>query len=141
MYKLTKEFSFDAAHMLDGHCGKCNNLHGHTYKLKVYIFSNELLNNKSSEGMVIDFKDLKSIVNPIIDELDHSYIYNSSNDIENSIANLLIKENKKTYKLTCRSTCENLSKHIYERLINNLKGYKLAIKLYETPTSYCLYSE
>ena len=35
MFKVSKEFSFDMAHLLDGHDGKCQNLHGHTYKLQV----------------------------------------------------------------------------------------------------------
>ena len=37
MFKIAKEFSFDMAHMLDGHDGKCKNLHGHTYKLQVEV--------------------------------------------------------------------------------------------------------
>ncbi len=37
MFKIAKEFSFDMAHMLDGHDGKCQNLHGHTYKLQVEV--------------------------------------------------------------------------------------------------------
>lgn len=37
MFKVSKEFSFDMAHLLDGHDGKCQNLHGHTYKLQVEI--------------------------------------------------------------------------------------------------------
>lgn len=141
MFKLTKEFSFDAAHMLDGHCGKCNNLHGHTYKLKIYVFSNELLNDISSNGMVIDFKDLKEIAKPIVDKLDHSFIYNLNNDNESSIANILIKDNKKVFPINMRTTCENLSKYIYDSLKPMFKNYKIAIKLFETPTSSCYYSE
>lgn len=141
MFKLSKEFSFDAAHMLDKHCGKCNNLHGHTYKLKVYIYSNELLSDESSNGMVIDFKDLKEIVQPLVDKLDHSYIYNMNNGIESQIAGILKKENKKVYELDNRSTCENLSKHIYHILKPNFQKHQLKIKLFETPTSSCTYSE
>ena len=37
MFKIAKEFNFDMAHMLDGHDGKCKNLHGHTYKLQVEV--------------------------------------------------------------------------------------------------------
>ena len=55
---ITKEFTFDAAHKLDWHQGKCKNLHGHTYKLQVTVVG-ELNKN----GIVIDFGDLKNIVN------------------------------------------------------------------------------
>ena len=79
MFKIAKEFQFDACHMLDGHNGKCHNLHGHTYRLLVEI-SNELITSGSSADMVMDYADIKSIVKQqIIDQLDHAYLYNQNN--------------------------------------------------------------
>jgi 6-pyruvoyltetrahydropterin/6-carboxytetrahydropterin synthase len=64
---IVKEFEFHMAHRLPLHKGKCRFLHGHTYKLIVYI-DNEV----NSEGMVIDFGDLKKeIERVVIDRLDH----------------------------------------------------------------------
>ena len=139
MYRLTKEFSFDAAHMLDGHCGKCNNLHGHTYKLKIHVFANELLEDKSSKDMVIDFKDLKAIVKPIVDKLDHSFIFNKQNESESKIAKILFESGRKISEIPLRSTCENLTRIIYDELKPHLKNYNFAVGLYETPTSSCYY--
>ena len=65
MFKISKEFSFDMAHLLDGHDGKCQNLHGHTYKLQVEI-SGDLYESGAKKAMVIDFSDLKSIVKKTI---------------------------------------------------------------------------
>ncbi|HDN83401.1 MAG TPA: 6-carboxytetrahydropterin synthase QueD [Candidatus Altiarchaeales archaeon] len=65
--KVGRIFYFDAAHQLKDYKGKCENLHGHTYKLEVVV-SGDI----SSEGMVLDFSKLKDIVNrEIIEELDH----------------------------------------------------------------------
>ena len=70
--EIYKEFSFDSAHFLpnvpDGH--KCKEMHGHTYKLKVFI-RGEL---DPKLGWIMDFKDLKEALLPVIDQLDHKII-------------------------------------------------------------------
>ena len=59
MFKVSKEFSFDMAHLLDGHDGKCQNLHGHTYKLQVEI-TGHLITHGAKKSMVMDFSDFRS---------------------------------------------------------------------------------
>jgi len=67
---LSKEFTFDAAHNLVNYHGKCEKLHGHTYKLKVVLEG-----TPDNEGMIMDFCELSSIVKEnILSRLDHSYI-------------------------------------------------------------------
>jgi 6-pyruvoyltetrahydropterin/6-carboxytetrahydropterin synthase len=67
---LCRKFKFDAAHNLVNYHGKCERLHGHTYKISVM-----LKGSPDSEGMIYDFTELKSIVNEIVlSKLDHSYI-------------------------------------------------------------------
>ena len=67
---LAKDFTFDAAHNLVNYHGKCERLHGHTYKLRVVVEG-----TPDSEGMIIDFIELKAIVKEkILSRLDHSYI-------------------------------------------------------------------
>lgn len=67
---LCREFKFDAAHNLINYHGKCERLHGHTYKLAV-----TLKGSPDSEGMVFDFVELKKAVNEsVLSRLDHSYI-------------------------------------------------------------------
>ncbi len=67
---LSKEFVFDAAHNLVNYHGKCEKLHGHTYKLKVVLEG-----RPDSEGMIMDFCELAEIVKEsVISRLDHSYI-------------------------------------------------------------------
>ena len=137
MFKIAKEFQFDACHMLDGHNGKCHNLHGHTYRLLVEI-SNELITNGSSADMVMDYADIKSVVKQqIIDQLDHAYLYNQNNTNESQIAELLQQMQRKIFAFPCRTTAEGMSKFIFDHLSQFLPVS--IIKLWETPTSYCEY--
>ena len=137
MFKIAKEFQFDACHMLDGHNGKCHNLHGHTYRLLVEI-SNELITNGSSADMVMDYADIKSVVKQqIIDQLDHAYLYNQNNANESQIAELLQQMQRKIFAFPCRTTAEGMSKFIFDHLSQFLPVS--IIKLWETPTSYCEY--
>ncbi|OAA30033.1 6-pyruvoyl tetrahydropterin synthase [Kosmotoga arenicorallina S304] len=118
MYYVTKEFSFDAAHNLIRYHGKCEKLHGHTYKLRVTVAG-----KPDSEGMVIDFIELKEVVrNEILRHLDHSYI------------NEIIEQ----------PTAENIAKWIFDRLkhlINDEHRKLHEITLWETPTSFVRYLE
>ncbi|KGQ49725.1 6-carboxytetrahydropterin synthase QueD [Gallibacterium anatis] len=141
MLKVAKEFSFDMAHLLDGHDGKCQNLHGHTYKLQV-IVSGETEDNGAKKGMVIDFADLKRAVNElIISPMDHAFIYDQSSERETKIAQLLQQLNSKTFALPVRSTAENLAQFIFQRLQENVGFHLHSVRLWETPTSFAEYGE
>ncbi|WP_409025943.1 6-carboxytetrahydropterin synthase QueD [Gallibacterium anatis] len=141
MLKVAKEFSFDMAHLLDGHDGKCQNLHGHTYKLQV-IVSGETEDNGAKKGMVIDFADLKRAVNElIISPMDHAFIYDQSSKRETKIAQLLQQLNSKTFALPVRSTAENLAQFIFQRLKENVGFHLHSVRLWETPTSFAEYGE
>jgi len=73
MLSVTKIMEFEAAHCLEGHKGKCKNLHGHTYKLEITVGSS--YNGYMSNNMVIDFGDLKEIMKEMVDKyFDHCYI-------------------------------------------------------------------
>ncbi|MRN38411.1 6-carboxytetrahydropterin synthase QueD [Neisseria sp. N95_16] len=136
--KITKIFSFDSSHMLDGHDGKCQNLHGHTYKLEITV-SDGLIQGGAKDGMVMDFTDLKAIVKQeIIDPFDHAFIYDGSNERESQIAALLDGWNMKILRLNYRTTAENMSMEMFTRL--KQAGLKVcSVKLWETPTSCAEY--
>lgn len=84
---IFKHFSFDSAHYLpnvpEGH--KCKNLHGHTYNLTVYA-EGEVIQDK---GWLMDFTDLKKIVKPFVDQVDHQLL-NSIPGLENPTAENLV---------------------------------------------------
>ena len=72
MLTVTKIFHFEAAHSLPDYKGACHNLHGHSYKLEVTV-GGRVQASGEKKGMIIDFKDLKSIVYKfILNKLDHT---------------------------------------------------------------------
>ncbi|MBC7913131.1 MAG: 6-carboxytetrahydropterin synthase QueD [Pyrinomonadaceae bacterium] len=113
---LYKQFTFDSAHFLpnlpEGH--PCKSLHGHTYHLTVYVEGDVL----TEQGWVIDFKDLKKAVQPVIGLVDHKLL----NDIE-GLQN---------------PTSELLAIWFWDNLKPDLPQLK-KIELKETPTSGVIY--
>ncbi|MCX7881772.1 MAG: 6-carboxytetrahydropterin synthase QueD [Brevinematales bacterium] len=113
MYRLIKEFTFDAAHNLINYKGKCEHLHGHTYRLQVTVEGEK----DEATGMVCDFQELKDLVHThVIEKVDHAYL--------NDIVTL--------------STAENLVQWMASRLIPPLQEKKLRLVrlvLWETPGS------
>lgn len=140
MHAIKKEFKFDAAHMLKNHFGKCKNLHGHTYTLVAYFEKTKLLENGSSYDMVIDFYNIKEFINPLIEKLDHSFICDTQDEFQVNLANKLINQGMKVYKINNRTTSENLAKHFY-KIIKQKFSSLAKIEIYETLGNSCSYDE
>lgn len=108
--RISKEMTIDCAHYLPGHKGKCKNLHGHTYRIRLSIQG-----QLNDEGMIIDFGELKKIMEEVIGKYDHKFL----NDY---MAN---------------PTVENMA----FRLMGELKEWfdpnqSLKLRIYETPDSF-----
>ncbi len=74
MYEVTVEAGFSSGHYLRNYRGKCENPHGHNYKVEVTLRGESL----DQTGLLLDFKDLKQVMRPVIERLDHQMI----NDLE-----------------------------------------------------------
>ena len=77
MMKITlkKEFTFEAAHKLPHHDGKCQRLHGHSWKMRVVVEGTLLQMNGPKQGMLTDYAELSAIVKPVVEKyLDHHYL-------------------------------------------------------------------
>ena len=141
---ITKEFTWDMAHMLSDYSGLCSNLHGHTYKMHVEVCRNDNLitNSLHLDGMVLDFSQIKRIVHDkIIDSIDHAFMYwdKSNDEVEQDIAKLLISKGKKVYSVSYRTTVEQMANHFFEILSKEFLNYNIIvkkIKIWETPTSF-----
>ncbi|MCI4624957.1 MAG: 6-carboxytetrahydropterin synthase QueD [Candidatus Magnetoovum sp. WYHC-5] len=70
MFELMIETTFAASHQLRGYKGKCENLHGHNFKVQVFIQS-EMLNDID---IAMDFHDIKKYTSEVVDQLDHSFL-------------------------------------------------------------------
>ncbi len=74
MFEIAVEETFPAGHALRGYHGKCENVHGHNYKVRVTLEGERL----NATGLLVDFVDLKKLLAGIIEKLDHKFI----NDVQ-----------------------------------------------------------
>ena len=137
--RITKQFSFETGHALYGYDGKCKNLHGHSYKLFVTVIGSPIADPKNVKyGMVLDFGDLKKIVNEeIVDVFDHATVFNK-NTPHLELANELIKREHHVLLTDYQPTTEMMVIDFADKLKMRLpKTIKLhSIKLQETDTSF-----
>jgi 6-pyruvoyltetrahydropterin/6-carboxytetrahydropterin synthase len=114
MYELMVENIFSAAHQLTGSNGPCEGLHGHTWKVQVYLHGEKL----DKIGMLVDFKMIKSALNTVLQDYDHKFLNDS---------------------LKFSPTAENIARDIYEKMA---KGSPLVSKvtIWESPTACATYS-
>jgi 6-pyruvoyltetrahydropterin/6-carboxytetrahydropterin synthase len=121
MYQITIETHFSSAHRLIDYSGECERLHGHNWKIQISVASDVL----SDLGMVMDFKDLKSNVKPLIEKLDHQYL----NDIPPFTE--------------INPTTENISKYLFDefsKLVNTDQIKVTKVEVWESTTSSASYT-
>ncbi len=125
MYEVTVDAGFSSGHYLRNYQGKCENPHGHNYKVRVTLRGETL----DETGLLLDFKELKHILRPVVDYLDHQMI----NDLEP-----FTKTNP---------SAENLARYFFDQTNNHLveltRG-RVRVKdctVYETDTSAATYYE
>jgi 6-pyruvoyltetrahydropterin/6-carboxytetrahydropterin synthase len=70
MFEITVDYSFAAGHALRGYKGKCENVHGHNYKVCVTVAGEQL----NSLGLLMDFADLRGVLEAIAERLDHRFL-------------------------------------------------------------------
>jgi 6-pyruvoyltetrahydropterin/6-carboxytetrahydropterin synthase len=136
--RVTKEFRFEMAHVLMGYDGPCKNIHGHSYGLKVTVAGTPIDEKGHPKlGMVIDFGDLKRIVNEaVVDVFDHALLLNK--DMPAEIAGNLQKNFNKVILVDYQPTSELMVADFAER-IRSLLPEQLELKhllLRETATAY-----
>ncbi|MCK9204672.1 MAG: 6-carboxytetrahydropterin synthase [Bacteroidales bacterium] len=136
--RITKEFRFEAAHALWGHDGPCKNIHGHSYELTVTVMGAPDTNPESAKlGMVMDFGDLKKIVNNrIVDQFDHALLLNKNQG--NEAIHKAEEPFGKVVFLPYQPTSENFLLDFAARIKEALpSGVKLhSIRLRETNSSF-----
>ena len=102
-YKLSVAKYFSAAHNLRNFKGKCENLHGHNWKVKVTLSGTKL--NKT--GMIMDFADIKVLLDQVLSKLDHTYL------------------NEVPPFDKINPTAENIAGYIFSMLKKKIKGVKM----------------
>jgi 6-pyruvoyltetrahydropterin/6-carboxytetrahydropterin synthase len=136
--RLTRLFTFEAAHALQHYKGACRNIHGHSYKLQVTIIGTPIVSETHpNDGMVLDFKELKQLVQEtILDPIDHALLLrqDSSQELVEALRHL----NHKLVLTPYQPTCENMLVDFKQRLKHKLPPYieLHSLKLWETENSF-----
>jgi 6-pyruvoyltetrahydropterin/6-carboxytetrahydropterin synthase len=122
MFEVSVEETFSAGHALRGYKGKCENVHGHNYRVQVTLEGPQL----DSIGLLIDFTELKRVIRNVIHQLDHQFL----NELEPFT--------------TVNPTAENMAKYFYEEVTSQLRGLPggarvTDIVIWETDTASARY--
>jgi 6-pyruvoyltetrahydropterin/6-carboxytetrahydropterin synthase len=125
MYEVTVEAGFSSGHYLRNYKGKCENPHGHNYKVRVTLVGAVL----DEAGLLLDFKLLKQVMRPVIERIDHQML----NDLEPFT--------------TINPSAENLAKFFYDETnhqLDEMTSGRVRVKdctLWETDTTTATYYE
>lgn len=131
MFQIRKKFRFEAAHVLESsYSKKCGNLHGHSIVVEVFCQSGEL----NEDGMVVDFGKLKEIIKPLLDQIDHSIILDSTSDYCDKV------HPTSTFLVHFNPTAENLAKLIYQYTKDRILSVS-KVRVHETETGFAEYWE
>ena len=137
--RLTKRFTFEAAHALEGYDGKCREIHGHSYKLFVTVAGEPCSDeNDPKFGMVIDFGELKKIVGEeIVDRLDHAFVLRDTaggRGVKEALAVRFGNIVTVDYQPTCENMLADFAERLRRRLPDSVQLHSL--RMYETESSY-----
>jgi len=105
---IAKDFRWEMAHRLPFHEGGCRNVHGHSYQMWV-----ELTGEPDQNGMVLDYFVLKQMVDPLVAEIDHSFLCDRTDSL---IVEFLNTSKLKAVYVDFPTTAENIAKWFFERL-------------------------
>jgi len=136
---IYKKFSFDSAHYLpnlpEDH--KCKRMHGHTFNVEIHITGNV----NQEIGWIMDFSEIKTICDPVIEQLDHRVLIMDFSEIK-TICDPVIEQLDhrvlNDIKGLDNPTSENLAKWIWEKVKPQLSGLKKII-VSETCSTGCIY--
>jgi 6-pyruvoyltetrahydropterin/6-carboxytetrahydropterin synthase len=118
MYQITVEQHFDAAHALRGYQGKCENLHGHRFRVVARLRTSRL----NDIGLAFDFRELKARLNEVLERFDHTNL--------NEVAPFN----------TINPSSENIAATVYSELQKKLPGIKLvSVEVWESPDASAEY--
>ncbi len=126
MFEVTVEAGFSSGHYLRNYRGKCENPHGHNYKVFVTLQGEQL----DQTGLLLDFKLLKQVMRPTVEYLDHRMI----NDLEPFVTEI-------------NPSAENLARYFYRQTseqLHQMTAGRVRVKdctIYETDTSFARYYE
>jgi 6-pyruvoyltetrahydropterin/6-carboxytetrahydropterin synthase len=121
MFEVTVEQTFAAGHALRNYKGKCENVHGHNYRVRVTVQGSQL----DATGLLVDFLEVNRLISGTVEYLDHRFI----NDLPPFDR--------------LNPSAENIAKYFYEKVSEGLKSEVAAqvsqVQVWETDVSSAVY--
>ena len=121
MFEVSVEKTFASAHALRNYHGKCENVHGHNYRVQITVQGEKLASN----GLLIDFVEVKRLMNKVVEYLDHRHI------------------NELPPFTEVNPTAENIAKYFYDEMSGGMSAdvpVRISeVRIWETDTSMALY--
>lgn len=133
--KASKRFRWEGAHRLPWHTGGCQNLHGHSYEMWV-----ELEGTPDERGMLIDFKEIKQVLKPLVEAWDHAtLVADYDEDLKRAIDLLGSKHFVLPYDSTSENLCQYTADYLGSEGLDVLLAHRIAsirVRVMETETCY-----
>jgi 6-pyruvoyltetrahydropterin/6-carboxytetrahydropterin synthase len=129
--KIAKEFRWEMGHRLSFHDGKCKNLHGHSYNMLV-----EFEGLLDANGMMIDYFDVKEIISPIVEKLDHAFmVYDKDTELIEALTKLKSNFTLVPYQPTAENICHYFLNQIkMQNFPERIRAIK--VRIFETESTY-----
>jgi 6-pyruvoyltetrahydropterin/6-carboxytetrahydropterin synthase len=130
--KIAKDFHWEMGHRLPFHDGGCQNVHGHSYQMRVTVEG-----DLDENGMVIDYFDLKAIIDPVVQSVDHAFMIDETDQQMRAFfeANPL-----KHVVVPFPTTAENITRWFLDRVAERLRTYpnvkSVSVRVQETERTY-----
>jgi 6-pyruvoyltetrahydropterin/6-carboxytetrahydropterin synthase len=149
MYRVNKQFEFQAAHVLSKHPGLCRFPHGHNYKVEITLAAESLDEN----NMVCDFQAIKAVLRDYVSQLDHSIMLNSADQAgrksqEGNPRVNLFEDKDPTSEVMAETIFTFLREKLGQRTVRSEAGVEYRInpavrlekvRVWETPTAWAEY--
>jgi len=131
-FEIAKNFTWEMGHRLPFHDGGCQNIHGHSYSMRVMVKG-----KLDENGMVVDYFDIRSAVAPIVDRLDHAFLCDES---DSDVLGFLRQSGSKHVAVPFSSTAENIAAWLLDQVLGALSSYSnvetVSVRLRETTATY-----
>jgi len=130
--RIAKDFHWEMGHRLRFHEGGCRNIHGHSYRMQVVIEG-----YPDGNGMVMDYFDMKEIIDPLVEQLDHAFLCDAGDE---AMLAFLAMNPLKHVVVPFNTTAENLTQWFLDGIAELLKEYgniiALTVRIQETERTY-----
>lgn len=130
--EIAKDFHWEMGHRLPFHEGGCRNLHGHSYRMRLVVAG-----YPDANGMVVDYFEMRRIIAPFVEELDHAFLCDRSDTV---VLTFLQDNDMKHVVVDFPSTAENIATWMLEEVARRLAAQtnltRIAVRLHETERTY-----